>query len=285
MKPFIVMQTDFGKGIATCTMDGVIVGVDPELRAYDSNHDIRPFDTYEASFSLFYVVNFWPAGTVFVSVVDPGVGTSRRACVAKLKNGSYVVTPDNGSLTHMKEQIGIVEVREIDETRHRLPGTGKVNIFHGRDLFAYTAAKLAAGIITYEEVGAPYPVEEIIVHKSLPVERKDGVISGMLETADRHFGLICTNIPCEVFEQEGIEYGQFLKTTVRHGDKVVYSGVIPYAKSFGYVAPGEVLAMISETQQIQISKNMGNLSEEYNLGTGSEWPISFEKVPAPAGKE
>lgn len=284
MKPFIVMQTDFGKGISTSTMDGVIVGVDPELRTYDSNHGVRPFDTYEASFSLFYVVNFWPAGTVFVSVVDPGVGTSRRACVAKLKNGSYVITPDNGSLTHMKEQIGIVEVREIDETRHRLPGTGKVNIFHGRDLFAYTAAKLASGKITYEEVGATYPVEEIIVHKSLPVEVKGDVISGMLETADRHFGLICTNIPCEVFEQEGIAYGQWLKTTVCCEGTVIYAGTIPYEKSFGYVAPGEALAMISETQQIQISKNLGNLSEEYGLGTGNQWSISFQKVSAPEGK-
>ena len=148
-KPAIVMQTDFTKDISVCTMQGVCMMVDPELRVFDSTHEINSFDTYQASTSLSFVVDFWPAGTVFVSVVDPGVGTSRRACVAKLSNGSYVVTPDNGSLTHVKKYVGIDEVRVIDEKINRLKKTEKCNIFHGRDLFAYCAARLASGIITY----------------------------------------------------------------------------------------------------------------------------------------
>ena len=115
MCAFIVTQTDFTKGISTCTMDGVCMMVDPQLRVFDSTHNIPSFDTYTASTSLDFVVDYWPAGTVFVSVVDPGVGTSRRGCVAKLKNGSYVVTPDNGTLTHMLLHPGIAQVRQIDE--------------------------------------------------------------------------------------------------------------------------------------------------------------------------
>ena len=162
MKPAIVMQTDFSKDISTCTMEGVCMKVDPELRTFDSTHNIPNFSTYTASSSLAFVVDYWPEGTVFVSVVDPGVGTSRRGCVAKLKNGSFVVTPDNGSPTHMLRHPGIESVREIDETVNRLPGSEGVNIFHGRDVFAYTAARLASGAIDFEGVGREYPVEEIV---------------------------------------------------------------------------------------------------------------------------
>lgn len=278
MKPFIVMQTDFEKSIATNTMDGVIVSIDPELRTFDCNHMIQTFNTYEASFSLLYVVDFWPAGTVFVSVVDPGVGTDRRACVAKLKNGSYVVTPDNGTLTHLKKYVGIEAVRVIDETKNRLVSTRKVSIFHGRDLFAYCAAKLASGIIDFEGVGPEYPVEEIVEHKMLEVTAKDGVVSGMLESASRHFGLICSNIPCETFEKEGIVHGDLLETVVRNKGKEVYHKTIPFQPSFGFVEEGEDLVMISETQTMQIAKNLGNLCDECNFGTGPDWSITFRKV-------
>jgi len=278
MKPFIVMQTDFGNGISTGTMKGVILGIDPELRIFDNSHDIRQFDTYEASFALFYTVPFWSPGTVFISVVDPGVGTGRRACAAKLMNGSYVITPDNGSLTHMVKYIGVQAVRVIDESRHRLASTRKVNIFHGRDLFAVCAGKLASGLISFEEVGEEYPISEIILHRQLPVTVDNGRIFGMLETADRHFGLICTNIPVEVFEKQGFTCGDRLETVVTHKGGEVYRGVIAYAKSFGHVPEGEALVMVGETQQMQIGKNLRNMSVEYGLGTGPDWAISFRKI-------
>ncbi len=277
-KPAIVMQTDFGKDMAVCTMQGVCMMVDPTLRVFDNTHDIHCFDTYQASTALNFVVDFWPAGTVFVSVVDPGVGTSRRACVAKLSNGSYVVTPDNGSLTHLKQGIGITEVRIIDETKHRLQKTEKCNIFHGRDLFAYCAAKLAAGIITFEEVGESYPVAEIIEHKLVPYTVQDGVISGMINTSDYHFGLICSNIPVEVFENENIQYGDLLEVEICHKDKQIFAGKVPYQPSFGSVAEGEPLLMVSETLEIQIAINCGNMSEKYGILAGSDWSMHIKKA-------
>lgn len=278
-KPAIVMQTDFTKDISVCTMQGVCMMVDPELKIFDSTHDIRSFDTYQASTSLSFVVDFWPAGTVFVSVVDPGVGTGRRACVARLSNGSFVVTPDNGSLTHLKKFFGIEEVRIIDESRNRIRKTEKCNIFHGRDLFAYCAARLAAGVITYEEVGEAYPVEEIIEHEIIPYEVKGNRITGMIDAIDYHFGLICSNIPAEVFEEQGICFGEILHVIIRDRkqESPVFEGSVPYVPSFGSVETGEPLLMISETLEIQIAVNCVNMAETYSIHEGPDWTMEIER--------
>ena len=277
-KAAIVMQTDFTKDISVCTMQGVCMMVDPTLRVFDNTHDIKSFDTYQASTCLSYVVDFWPAGTVFVSVVDPGVGTDRRACVAKLKNGSYVVTPDNGTLTHVAKYIGVEAVRVINEEAHQLKNTAQCNIFHGRDLFAYCAAKLAAGIITYEEVGEEYPIEEIVLHEIIPYQWEGNKFFGMIDTADYHFGLICSNIPADVFEKAGVSYGDLLDVKIRKQgqEEPVFSGKVPFCDSFGSVAEGEPLLMVSETLQIQIAINYENMSEKYGIQVGPNWTIEME---------
>ncbi len=278
-KAAVVMQTDFGKGIAVCTMQGVCTMVDKELRVFDCSHDINNFDTYQASISLDYIVDFWPTGTVFISVVDPGVGTSRRASVAKLKNGSYVVTPDNGTLTHLKERIGIEEIRIIDEKVNRLKNTEKCNIFHGRDLFAYCGARLASGIITFEEVGPAYNVNEIVTHELLPYKVEESVITGMIANADYHFGLICSNIPAEVFETENIRHGDYVHVTIqKKGQEApAFEGEVPFCQSFGFVKEGEPLLMVSESLHIQAALNCANMAEKYDLHAGSDWTMKIEK--------
>lgn len=275
MKPAIVIQTDFTKGTATSTMEGVINLVDPELRTFDCNQYVTSFNTYEASSCLNYVVPFWKPGTIFISVVDPGVGTDRRACVALLKNGSYVVTPDNGTLTHMVREIGVVEVRSIDESRHRLESTRAVSIFHGRDIFAYCAAKLASGIISFDDVGPTYPVNEIVIHDIPEPHSSHGVISGAIQSTDAHFGLVDSNIPYHMLEDTGIEYGDELEVIVRRRDEIIYTSKLTYQRSFAYVPEGEPLVMISETQHLQIAKNLRNITSEYGIECGPEWMISF----------
>ena len=103
-KPILVFQTDFtyAEG-AVSSMYGVVKTVDRELEIFDGTHQIPQYDTWSASYRLYQSLQFWPEGTIYVSVVDPGVGTKRRACVAKVKGGYYVVSPDNGSLTHIKK--------------------------------------------------------------------------------------------------------------------------------------------------------------------------------------
>lgn len=278
MRALIVTQTDFTKGISTCTMDGVCMMVDPELRVFDSTHDIPPFDTYAASASLDFVVDYWPAGTVFVSVVDPGVGTSRRGCVARLANGSYVVTPDNGALTHMLLHPGVEAVREIDESVNRLPGSEGVNIFHGRDVFAYTAARLAAGVIAFEEVGPAYPVGEIVRHPlPQPAVEADGTVAGMIASADTHFGLVCSNIPMDLFARQGFVYGDMLEVVITGGGRELYLEDVPYVPSFGAVAAGKPLLMNSEVRTIQIAINRGNITARYGIGCGPDWRIALRR--------
>lgn len=159
----IVMQTDFGN--ASGAMIGVCKIVNPHLQVFNLTHRVPKFNIKIAGSNLAEVLPYWPEGTVFVSVVDPGVGTSRRACVAKTKNGYYIVTPDNGCLHFVQEKYGIEEIREIDQTRNRYTGNQwsvQSDIFHGRDIFAYCGAKLASGEITFEEVGPSYPLDTIV---------------------------------------------------------------------------------------------------------------------------
>jgi len=279
MKPAIVMQTDFTvQTPAVCTMYGVCQMIDPTLRIFDNTHDIPNFDTYQASDALIQIVDFWAPGTVFVSVVDPTVGTDRKACVAKLSNGSFVVTPDNGSLTHVKKYFGIDEVRTIDETRNRLESTKRVSIFHGRDLFAYCAGKLAAGIITYEEVGPLYPVETIIEHKIIEPSIDGSKISGMIETIDPHFGLVASNIPSKIFTAHGIQDGDTVLVQITHKNTSVYEQNVTVQPSFGYVAIGQAVVVVSENSKMQIAINQGHFKDTYGIDCGPDWLITFEKT-------
>jgi len=163
MKKLLVFQSDFGLvDGAVAAMYGVAFEVDENLRAYNLTHDIPPYNIWEASYRLFQAMEYWPDDTVFVSVVDPGVGSVRKSVVAKTVNGQYVVTPDNGTLTHLKKYVGIEAVREIEESKHRRKDTEHSYTFHGRDVYAYTGAKLASGTIEFVEVGRELSVEGII---------------------------------------------------------------------------------------------------------------------------
>ena len=163
MSDALVFQSDFGLvDGAVAAMYGVALEVDKDLRIFNLTHDITPYNIWEASYRLYQSVEYWPKGTVFVSVVDPGVGSSRKSVVAKTTTGQYIVTPDNGTLTHINKYIGVVSVREIDESRHRRSNTEYSYTFHGRDVYANTGAKLASGKISFEEVGPELPIEKIL---------------------------------------------------------------------------------------------------------------------------
>lgn len=279
MKHAIVMQTDFGvDNLSVSTMKGVCRQVCGELDLFDSTHAIRPFDVLAASDALVYAMPYWPEGTVFVSVVDPGVGTARRSCVAKLNNGSFVVTPDNGALTYVKERLGIEAVREIDERVNRYPATRDIHIFHGRDVYAYCAARLAAGVIDFAGVGPEYPVEEIVMAPYLRPGKEGGMVFGMICEATEHFGLVGTNIPFKWLSENGMEYGSKVRVAIFHGDEAVYDAVVPLEKSFGYVEKGAAFAFSSETGAVMVAKNQGNLVLDCGLGAGPDWKLAVSKA-------
>jgi S-adenosylmethionine hydrolase len=280
MKPLLVFQTDFSyKEGAVCAMYGVVKSVDRELEILDGTHELPKFDTWTASYRLFQSMRFWPEGTVFVSVVDPGVGTPRKASVAKTSDGYYVVTPDNGSLTHLKNWVGIKEIREIDENVNRLKGknTEEVSVFHGRDLFSYCAAKLASGLITYEQVGLAYSVEDIVTHPLLEPEIEDGSVKGIIEINDPHFGNLWTNIPLSLFTETGFEYGDYINLTIRHQNKVVFDEKVLFHKSFGYAPKGEPIIYNNEIMKVSLAISQGSFSEYYNFGFGPKWEVEFTK--------
>lgn len=142
----LILQTDFSlKDGAVSTMKGVAFGVDHNLKIFDLTHEIPPYNIWEGAYRLYQTASYWPQGSVFVSVVDPGVGTDRKSVVLKTKNGQYFVSPDNGTLTLVAESLGIESVRQIDEKTNRLKGSEKSYTFHGRDVYAYTGARLASG--------------------------------------------------------------------------------------------------------------------------------------------
>ena len=279
-KPILVFQTDFTyKEGAVSSMYGVVKSVDRELEIMDGTHELPQYDTWSASYRLFQSLQFWPEGTIYVSVVDPGVGTGRRACVAKTVDGYYIVTPDNGSLTHVKRFIGIEAVREIDETTNRLRGKGTegVAIFHGRDLFGYTAARLASGIIDFAGVGPEYPVEEIVEHEILEPVAEAGKVRGIFEINDPNFGNLWTNIPLQVFQDAGFAYGDDVHVTVWHEGEVVFQQTVLFHKSFGYAKKGDPMIYNNELMKVAMAVSQGSFAERYRLGYGAEWVVEFTK--------
>lgn len=279
MRNFLVMQTDFTRHSgAVAVMHGVSYQVDPELVVEDLNHNVTKWSPYAASVSLDYTLPYWPVGTVYVSVIDPGVGTDRRACVAKTKNGYYIVTPDNGALTHVAAHFGIEAVRVIDESVNRYPGPDNIDIFHGRDLFAYCGAKLAAGKITFEEVGPAYPVEEIVLLDLPEPCVKDGALQGFITSANTNFGINSSNIPVDMLADIDLQIGDMAHMTITHNGKTYFDEDLQYQKSFGYVQPGAPLLYKSEGMLTGFALNLENFVERYHTGTGPDWLVSIRKV-------
>ena len=276
MKPLVFM-TDFGLvDGAVSAMYGVAYSVMPELKIHDLTHDITPYDIWEASYRLIQTINYWPEGTVFVSVVDPGVGSDRKSVVVKTSSGRYIVTPDNGTLTHVLRAEGVAAVREIDEHINRLPRSGESYTFHGRDVYAFTGARLAAGIIDFEGVGPELSVESLV---SLPIVEpylEGSAVCGTIDVLDVRFGSLWTNIPRMMFLETGICYGDRVSITIENDTRCVYRNIILFGKSFADVYVGEALVYVNSLDCVAVAINQGSFARAYNIGTGNSWRIRIE---------
>lgn len=273
----LVFQTDFGLvDGAVSAMYGVAYCVHPGLKIHDLTHDITPYNIWEASYRLIQTLEYWPENTVFVSVVDPGVGSDRKSVVARTNTGRYIVTPDNGTLTHVLRMEGICEVREIDEHINRLPRSSDSYTFHGRDVYAYTGARLASGIIDFEGVGPKLDVKDLNI---LPIVEPylDGkAVHGTIDILDVRFGSLWTNIPRELFLQTGIQYGDRVSITIENETRTVYRNIILFARSFADVYVGEALAYVNSLDCVAVAINQGSFARAYNIGTGNSWSICIE---------
>lgn len=274
----VVFQSDFGlKDGAVSAMKGVAMEVSSELKLFDLTHEIPAYNIWEAAYRLEQTVTYWPAGTVFVSVVDPGVGTDRKSVVLKTKSGHFIVTPDNGTLTLIAESLGIAEIRQIDEAQNRRKNSEKSYTFHGRDVYAYTAARLAAGKISFIQVGKLLPAEVVnIPYQKAELEGKK--IKGTISILDVQFGNIWTNIPAALFNQLDIKVGEKMDVIIYQNKIKKYQAALPYMETFGGVAKGKPLAYLNSLLQVSFALNMGNFSSTYKIYSGSDWTVEITKA-------
>jgi S-adenosylmethionine hydrolase len=270
----VVLQTDFGlKDGAVSSMKGVIRGVDPGIDVYDLTHEIPAYDTWEAAYRLSQTVAYWPRGTVFVSVVDPGVGTGRKSVILLTRSGHYVVSPDNGTLGLVAEQLGIRAVREIDEAVNRRAASKGSYTFHGRDVYAYTAARLASGKISFEEVGKPLPDTVMSIPYPRPVLVGDSVF-GMIPVLDIRYGNIWTNIPDTLLEKHGLRYGDTAAVRIYSGPVTFFRGRVPLVHTFGEVPVGSFMAYYNSLMQFSVAVNQGSMADSLGVKSGPGWHVS-----------
>ena len=276
-QPILVLQSDFGLlDGAVASMKGVAVGVSPEIHIYDLTHQIEPYNIWQGALRLAQTAEYWPAGTVFVSVVDPGVGTERKSIVLRTKSGHYFVTPDNGTLTFVAPQLGIDAVREIDEAVNRRKNSEKSFTFHGRDVYAFTAARLAAGAITFDEVGRALPPEVVTIpHEAARFE--DGVVYGNIQTDDGNYGNIWTNVDRATFGRLGASRGDTVRIQILKAGKEFLNLDVPFVATFGAVAVGKPLLYLNSLDSVSLAINQKNFAQEYGVGSGPEWSIQIRR--------
>ncbi|MEQ8220756.1 MAG: SAM-dependent chlorinase/fluorinase [Candidatus Eremiobacterota bacterium] len=268
-RPLVVLTTDFGlnnEAVGLC--HGAILAINPDIEVVDLCHNVKAFDVKGAAMILKGTECF-PPGTVFVSVIDPGVGTDRGAIAIKTKKGLYYIAPNNGLLTFVIEEQGLEAVYELD--------TKKVNpqwnrgTFDGRDLFSPAGAILAANNGKMDSIGHEIKQEAIVMFMVLQAKIHEGTISGVYVQEDEPFGNAWTNITEEDLK----------KISVKPGDKlhITAAGLeidLPIVVTFGEVKKGEPLAYMNSEGTLAFAINQGNFTLTYNLKEGME--ISVKKA-------
>jgi S-adenosylmethionine hydrolase len=255
----IVFMTDFGvvdDSVAICR--GVMYSIMPDVRIVDLTHQVTPFSILDGARFLYGATPYYPAGTVFVVVVDPGVGSTRKAIVAKSKRGHYFVLPDNGLLTLVEQRDGLEGVHEITNSDWMI-GTKLSSTFHGRDIFSPVGAHLARGD-EWTKVGPETPVASL-VRLELKVAWLDerGATAEVIAT-DGPFGNLVTNFDGEDFLKLGYQRGQ--EVPVNIGGKEMN---IKFVKTFSDVPRGKPLLYIDSRGHLGLAVNQGSFSAVYGL--------------------
>lgn len=271
MKPCLVFQSDFTyKEGAVAAMYGVVKLVDPSLEILDLTHEIPQYDIWSASFRLHQVLPFWPKGTIFVSVVDPGVGTARKACVALTQSGHLIVSPDNGTLTHIAKFIGLKEVREINP-EHRFNSPYKTSVFNGRDIFGYVGALLASGQLKLEQVGPLYGDFKAL---EIPDPKcEENKLKGILEIQDPNFGNVWTNIPIRYADDLDFKVKDKIHCEIFHKGQLKLKQSCIYGATFGEVDLYQPILYCNELECLALALNQDSYAQTYNVGQGPDWTI------------
>jgi S-adenosyl-L-methionine hydrolase (adenosine-forming) len=260
----ITLMTDFGiKDGNVGVMKGVIWRIAPQAQIADLSHLISPQNIPEAALILLRSAPYFPPGAIHLVVIDPGVGTTRRA-MAALVGSQYFVGPDNGILTLWLESAAAQELEtrfvELDRSEYWLPEVS--HVFHGRDIFAPVAAHLARGV-PLDKLGAPF-ADPVLLHLPQPVRTHSGFIGEIIHMD--HFGNLSTNI-----RQEHL--GQPENVTVRLGDAEIHG----FVKTFGERPPGELVALYGSTGNLIVSVVNGSAAQRLDIRVGDPVQVEFEQ--------
>src|ERR1700678_1195951 len=267
--PTVVFMTDFGMiddSVALCK--GVMYGIAPNLRIVDLTHEVNAFSIRDGARFLFGATPYFPAGTVFVAVIDPTVGSSRKAVVVKSKRGQFFVLPDNGLMTMVEQRDGIEAIREITNPDWMV-GAKISSTFHGRDIFSPVGAHVTRGD-DWTQVG---PTVKELVHldlKSASIDDKG--LTGEVIALDGPFGNIVTNISAEDFLKLGYERGDKVKVTIA-GHEVE----MPFVRTFSDVPLKHPLLYIDSRGRASFALNQSSFAAAYKIEAPQ--PIFIPRKP------
>ena len=257
--PTIVFMTDFGvvdDSVALCR--GVMYSIMPDVRIVDLTHEVTPFSILDGARFLYGATPYFPAGTVFVVVIDPTVGSTRKAIVARSKRGQYFVLPDNGLLTLVEQRDGIEAVREITNPEWMI-GTKLSSTFHGRDIFSPVGAHMARGD-DWTKVGPEMAVKDLVRLELKAATLDERGLTATVIATDGPFGNLVTNIDAEDFLKLGYQRGQDVPVTV--GGREMK---IKFVKTFSDVPLGQPLLYIDSRGHFAMAVNQGSFAAVYGV--------------------
>ena len=210
--------------------------------------------------------------------MDPGVGSKRKSVVVKTIQNQYIVTPNNGTLSFIKKHVGIIAIREISEVENRRKNTEHSYTFHGRDVYAYTGAKLASGHITFEEVGPELDIEDIVEIPVVETIIENDSVRGAIDILDVRFGSLWTSITREEFYTLKPRFNNRFEVTIYNNDMLVYQNQVTYGKSFADVRIGQPILYINSLYRVGLAINQGSFAKAYNVGVGAQWSIEIKRI-------
>lgn len=264
----IAFMTDFGvldDSVAICRQ--VMYNIDPTVRILDITHEVTPFSIIDGARYLMGMTPYVPQGTVFVIVIDPGVGSSRKAIVAKTKKGNYYVLPDNGLLTYVQDSDGIEAVRVITNSKWMIQDAIS-STFHGRDIFSPVGAHLANGE-DWTQVGPEFPARQLVRLTLTQPKIENGMLKAQIVGTDGPFGNLVTNVPHEEFAKLGYTWGDTIHLTL--GGAIDMD--MPFTRTFSDVEIGRPLAFIDSRGRLSFSLNQTNFARTYNIKVPADFTI------------
>ncbi len=257
--PTIVFMTDFGTvddSVAICR--GVMYSIAPEVRIVDLTHQVTPFSILDGARFLYGATPYYPAGTVFVVVVDPTVGSTRKAVVVKSKRGQYFVLPDNGLMTLVQDRDGIEAAREITN-RDWMIGAALSSTFHGRDIFSPTGAHLVRGD-DWTAVGPELELSKLVRLDLVPAKLDERGLNGAIIATDGPFGNLVTNISGDDFLKLGYVRGRTPHVVVGKNEMD-----IPFVRTFSDVPLNQPLLYIDSRGHLGLAVNQASFAAKYGV--------------------